>query len=292
MKPFTEILKRHSLVFGLALMFLLTWPFMLANAGFLPFQLPFPLSIMAGLGLTAAALIMTGLTLGRSGVIGLLKRYLIWRVNWKWYAAAFLLLPACILTGVLLNAAFTRTAIDFSGVMAHNIFGPSANLIVFVIPFFIVDLLTNGEEMGWRGYVLPRYQSRYTALVSSLFVGVIWGLWHLPLFLGHWNPVSFLVFMVKMPVEAIFYTWLYNNTRGSLLLVVLMHSASNTAGLFLPVANTASANNLGALIFQVLVEILIAIAVTLMTGPARLSRTEPKQVATETASALPYPVAA
>jgi membrane protease YdiL (CAAX protease family) len=287
MKPFVEVLKRHSLVSGIILMFLLTWPLMLANAGLLPLQLPFPLSIMAGYGLIAASLIMTALTVGKSGVIALLKRYLIWHVSWKWYAAAFLLLPACILTGVLMNAAFTRTAIDFSGVMAHNIFGQTANLPVFIVPFFLVDLLTNGEEMGWRGYVLPRFQSRYSALISSLFVGVIWGLWHLPLFLGHWNPSSYLIFMVKMPVEAIFYTWLYNNTKGSLLLVSLMHSASNTAGVFLPVANTASANNLGALMFQVAVEILIAIAVTLLTGPDRLSRSQPKQVVTESLAAVP-----
>src|SRR5512141_592870 len=147
MKPFLDVLRRHSLVSGIILMFLISWPWMLASTGFLPFALPFPLSIMGGYGLVAASLIMTGLTIGRSGVIDLLKRYLIWHVSWKWYAVAFLLFPACILSGVLLNAAFNRTAIDFSGVMAHNIFGPSANLAVYIVPFFIVDLLTNGEEM-------------------------------------------------------------------------------------------------------------------------------------------------
>lgn len=292
MKPLVEVLKRHSLIFGILLMFLLTWPLMLANAGFLPFQLPFPLSLMPGYGLIAASLIMTGVTIGRSGVVGLLKRYLIWRVGWKWYAVAFLLLPACMLAGVLLNAAVTRTSLDFSSVMAHNIFGPSANLFLFILPFFLVDLLTNGEEMGWRGYALPRFQARYSALLSSLLLGVIWGIWHLPIYLGHWNLSSFLVFMVKVPVEAIFYTWLYNNTKGSLLLVSLMHSAGNTAGAFLPLASTVSASNLGALIFQVAVEILIAIVVTLTTGPERLSRTEPKQIVTEPLSAVPAPLAA
>ena len=71
-----------------------------------------------------------------------------------------------------------------------------------------------------------------------------------------------------------------------------MHSAGNTAGAFLPLASTVSASNLGALIFQVAVEILIAIVVTLTAGPERLSRTEPKQIVTETLSAVPAPLAA
>ncbi len=278
MKTFQEILRRHSLLFGILLMFALTWPLMLAEAGYLPLTIPFPLSVMAGYGLAIAALIMTGLTIGRRGVVGLLKRYLIWRVGWRWYAAAFLLLPACILAGVLLNAAFTRSPIDFSQVMAHNIFGPSINLVVYILPFFLFDLLTNGEEMGWRGYVLPRLQLKSTALVSSLILGVIWGFWHLPIFLGHWSPVTFLLFMIKVPVEAILFTWVYNNTRGSLLLVALMHAASNTAGVFLPVANTVSSANLGALVFQVAVEIFVALTVVAASGADRLSRTQPKQI--------------
>jgi uncharacterized protein len=292
MKPFQEVLKRYSLIVGILLMFLLTWPLMLSNSGFLPIRLPFPFSIMAGYGLISAALIMTGLTIGKGGVIGLLKRYLIWRGGWRWYAVAFLLIPSCMFAGVLLNAASTQTAIDFSTVMAHNIFGPSANLVVFIIPFFILDLLTNGEEMGRRGYVLPRLQVKYTALVSSLIVGVIWGIWHIPLFLGHWISTIFLFFMLEIPAEAILLTWVYNNTKGSLLLVSLMHSVSNTAGVFLPAANTAANTNLSAFVFQVGVEVLIAIVVTLMAGPGQLSRTEPKQIVSEPLPASPSPVAA
>ena len=84
--------------------------------------------------------------------------------------------------------------------------------------------------------------------------------------------------MVKTMVDAILYTWLFNNTKGSLLLTTLFHASGNTAGVFLPIANTVIGSNLGTLVFQVVIEILAAIVVIIITGPARLSRTEPVQM--------------
>jgi len=278
MKYFTGFLKRHSLAIGVILMFLLTWPIDLANSGILPFQVPFAVYILIGYGIFIAAVVMTGLTLGKDGVITLLKRFFIWRVGWEWYLVALLLFPSAIFAGVLLNSAFTHTTIDFSTTFAHNIFGPSASLPLFMLPFLLFDFITNGEEIGWRGYVQPRLQAKYNALVSGLIVGVIWGLWHLPRFLAPGNSSPFEWFMIKNLAEAVLYAWLYNNTKGSLLLVTLFHAAGNTAGVFLPVANTVSGNNLGAEIIYIVLEILIAIVVVVIAGPARLSRTEPKQV--------------
>ena len=273
-----EFLKRHSLAIGIILMFLLTWPIDLANSGLIPIKVPFGVYLLIGYGIFAASLIMTALTLGKQGVIALLKRFLVWRVGWRWYLAALVLFPATALCGVLLDAAYRHTSLDFSTVFAHNIFGPSANLPLFVLPFLLVDIITNGEEIGWRGYVLPRLQRKYSALVSSLIVGVIWALWHLPRFLAPGNSSSFLWFLLKVPVEAVLYTWLYNNTKGSLWLAALFHSAGNTAGVFLPVATTVSGANQGALIIQIVLELLIAIGVTAAAGPERLSRTLPKQM--------------
>ena len=281
MNHFTGFLKRHSLVIGILLMFALTWPIDLANSGVLPFQFPFIVYLFLGWGFGLASVIMTGLTLGKEGVISLLKRYLHWRVSWKWYLAAMLLSPASIVGGVYINAALTGVRPDFSTVMAHKIFGESAYLPFFILPFFIVDFIANGEEIGWRGYVLPRLQAKYGALTSTLIVGVIWGFWHLPKFLSHWSAVSFLWFMMHTMAVSILYTWLYNGTRGSLLLVTLFHASSNTAGVFMPMANTVSGENMGAYIAFVLLEVVVAIIITVRTGPRRLSRTEPKQIQEE-----------
>jgi len=286
MNQTTAFLKRHSLVIGILLMFALTWPIDLANSGVLPIKFPFLVYLFLGWGFGIASVIMTGLTLGKDGVITLLKRFLIWRVGWKWYLAPFLLAPALIVGGVYLNAALTGVSPDFSTVMAYKIFGKSAYLPLFILPFFMVDFIANGEEIGWRGYVLPRLQAKYGALTSTLILGVIWGFWHLPKFLSHWNTVSFVWFMVHTMAISVVYTWLYNSTKGSLLLVTLFHAATNATGVFMPMANTVSSGNMGAYIIYILLETVAAIIIVIATGPQRLSRTESMQVLKQS-SALP-----
>jgi len=281
MKQLTELLKRHSLAIGIILMFLLTWPIDLSNSGFLPFQVSPALAIFVGYGLVFASLIMTRLTLGKEGVSALLKRFLIWRVERKWYLVAFLLMPSMQFASVLLSAIVRQTPIDFSTVYAYKIFGPSVNLVALIIPFFLFDAIANGEEIAWRGYVLPRLQTKHSALLSSLIVGVIWGLWHLPKYLSHWDTISFVFFMIAIVARAVLYTWLYNNTKGSLLLTTLFHASGNTGGILLPVATTATDGNILTSIVQLLIEGIVAIIITIRMSPARLSRTEPKQVQEE-----------
>jgi len=215
---------------------------------------------------------------GRLPRIALLKRYLMWRVGWKWYLVAFLLIPFIDLAGTSLNAAVTQTPLDFSTVLAHQIFGPSVNLLLIFFPFLLFDAIANGEEIAWRGYVLPRLQWKYSALASALLVGLVWGFWHIPKFLSHWDTIAFAWWMGDIMAKSVLLAWMYNNTKGSLLLVSLFHGSFNAAGVVLPMANTQSASNLGALIVIVLLEAIAATAVTVIAGPARLSRTEPKQI--------------
>lgn len=278
MNQITLFLKRYSLVVGIVLMFALTWPIDLAYSGMLPFQVPDGAAIFVGYGLVLGSLLMTGLTLGKGGVGTLLKRFLIWRVGWKWYLVAFLLMPSMQIASVLLIALVRQTPIDFSTVYAYKLFGPSVNLVALIVPFFLFDAIANGEEIAWRGYVLPRLQRQHSALSSSLIVGVIWGFWHLPKYLSHWDTVSFVFFMVAIVARAVLYTWLYNNTKGSLLLTTLFHASGNTGGILLPIAITATNGNLLASVVQLLIEGIAAILITVRMGSARLSRTEPKQV--------------
>ena len=278
MSTTTAFLKRHSLSMGILLMFAFTWPIDLAYAGMLPLQVPFLLYLFLGWGFVAASVLMTGLTLGKEAVISLLKRYTYWRVGLKWFLVALLLQPLLMALGVYVNAWVTGVAPDFSGIMAYQIFGESGSLWLYIVPFFLIDFIANGEEIGWRGYVLPRLQARHSAFLATLIVGFIWGLWHLPKFLSDWNAVSFAWFMGHTMAAAFLYTWVYNGTRGSLLLVTLLHASSNTAGVFLPMANTVSSQNMGAYIGYVLFEWAAALVIVLATGASNLSRTEEKQV--------------
>ena len=271
----SQFLKRHSLIAGLSLMFLFTWPIDLANSGLLPYEVPFVVSIFLGWGFIGASLIMTGITQGRNAIVNLLKRYLIWRVGWRWYAVAFLLFPAIFILSVLINAVLSQSQIDFNSVLAYEIFGPMARLPVLILPYFLFDAIANGEEIGWRGYVLPRLQTRFGALASSLILGLIWWFWHLPKFLGAESASLFGIFLVKILAEAVLYTWLYNNTRGSLLLVTIFHAAGNTAGVFLPIANTVSGSNLNVLVIAIGLEILTAAVVVKYTAAESFTHKPP-----------------
>jgi membrane protease YdiL (CAAX protease family) len=105
-----------------------------------------------------------------------------------------------------------------------------------VIPAFLQILLLSvvGEEIGWRGFALPCLQARYGPLKASLILGVIWGGWHLPLWwmAGNFHAdIPFVLFMLQSLALTILMTWLYNHTRGSLLMAHLFHTAFNlTAG--------------------------------------------------------------
>lgn len=275
MKP---LLKRHSLVIGLILMFLYTWTIDLSNSGVLPFQFPFAIYITLGWGFIFASLLMTWLTLGRDAVIALLKRFLIWRVGWTWWMIALLLSPVLQLASVFLTSWLTRVPADFSHPMIRDVVPLDAPLLALVVPWLVFEILTNGEEMGWRGYVLPRLQAKYNALIASLIVGVIWSVWHLPKFFGTGlsGERSFVWFTIAHLALAVLYTWLYNNTRGSLLLVTLFHATANTAGIFLPVSFAVP----GGIEQNILVVLYViaAFVVTIIAGAKNLSRTEEKQV--------------
>lgn len=273
-----SFLKRHSLVLGIALIFLFTWPIGLSNAGVLPFKVPLVIAAFEGWGIIFAATIMTGLTLGKADVISLLKRYLKWRVNWKWYLVALLLGPILIVSSVYIHAALTGVQPDYSTIMIYKFLGRSISLRRMIVGWFIFEIVTNGEEIGWRGYILPRLQSKHSALISSLILGVIWGLWHLPNFMVDFDIVRFGWFMVQITAQAIILTWLYNSTGGSLLLTMLYHASGNTAGMFMPMADTISSANLGAYIIFVLLLVIVAMTIVMLTGSARLSTNEPVHV--------------
>ena len=98
---------------------------------------------------------------------------------------------------------------------------------------FIGRLVVNvWEEIGWRGFALPRLQMRVNGLIASLIIGLLWGGWHLPLYVGSETgqaELPFLLLMANTVLISVVYTWLYNNTRGSLLFVTLFHALINSA---------------------------------------------------------------
>jgi membrane protease YdiL (CAAX protease family) len=89
------------------------------------------------------------------------------------------------------------------------------------------------EEPGWRGYALPRMQRNHNALWAALVLGVVWALWHLPEMVGDPGEREPIPYMFSVVAQSVLLAWIYNSTRGSLLLVILFHGAVNTSAKFL-----------------------------------------------------------
>jgi membrane protease YdiL (CAAX protease family) len=89
-----------------------------------------------------------------------------------------------------------------------------------------------GEEPGWRGFALPRLQSLHGPLLGTLILGALWGLWHLPLFLTPWNELTLfnvVAYDLTTISLAIMYTWVFNNTKGSVFMAILLHASFNAS---------------------------------------------------------------
>ena len=143
-----------------------------------------------------------------------------------------------------------------------------------------------GEEFGWRGFALPRLQARYNALVSSLIIGLLWGIWHIPLFFiegtaqSKWQLqagliAAILVYVVFCMAWSIQYTWVFNNTKGSVLLAAVMHGAGNAwIGGYIDVYR----GHYGGILAFTAMSLIVSIIIVMMAGPKNLSRTNERNL--------------
>lgn len=220
---------RHPVVAFYALAFLLSWlgwvPQTLHARGQFPFESPL-LGLLGGVGPTLAAVFVL-LSIGdKNGIQGLFAALFRARASWVWYAFAFGFWP--VVTAAVL------ALMTFSGQPTQQV-GQSVWMSLF--PVFLGMLISNvWEEIGWRGFALPRLQGALTDLDIALRMGILWELWHLPLTLNPASPMSQLpwygrvVFSLSLTV---IYTWLYRNTQRSLFFVSVFHAMSNTAAFLL-----------------------------------------------------------
>ena len=126
------------------------------------------------------------------------------------------------------------------------------------------------EEFGWRGYALDRLQNRFNALLSSVILGLIWGLWHLPLFGLEGSiqqNVPIWAFVLGTVLFSVILTWLYNNTGGSILAVILLHTTGNLAHYIFPAMATTWGGP-----YSLLLNLLVAGLIVLLWGPRRMVR--------------------
>jgi len=204
----------------------LAWaPYILNSRDLIEFPVPALLPFLGPLGTFGpmfAALFLTFKKEGKTGLSAFLKRAFNFGFNKVWLLVAIILWPA--LQGIAMFLA-----INHGDSKAPEILLFSQPLLL-ILPLLRTLTLGGplGEEMGWRGYALDRLQSRFNALVSSLFLGVIWAVWHLPIhFAAEGRGMPFPLFFLIVVSQSPIYTWLYNNSKGSLIPVIAFHTFQN-----------------------------------------------------------------
>ena len=153
-----------------------------------------------------------------------------------YYLIALFLPPAIYWLGALLSENLGQTAYFYpsplSGWDAVKVLS-----LTFLFQFFYGNVL--GEEVGWRGFALPRLQTRFNPLLASLFIAAIWFSWHLPLMMGDPDEIPFLYEVLSFIPTSILLTWIYNRTGGSILAVGIAHVMGNISGrLLFPITDS------------------------------------------------------
>lgn len=267
--------RRHPLAAFFALAFALSWlgwaPLVAHAVGLLATR-PSPYwHLLGSLGPLLGGCIMGGVVDGVAGVRDLLRRVAQWRTGVGWWLAA-LLAP-------LLLYAFATMILRLvtGGWPAFAQFGRSREYPALpLLAYWLANVVFYGfgEEVGWRGFALPRLQHGRSALAATALFSLLWAAWHVPLFtfaggLAQLGLTGAIGWYFSLLTGAILLTWLYNSTEGSLLLVAVFHGTIDIV-FNSPVAPEL-ANVLGALVT------IWGIAVLALAGPRHLARGRRKQ---------------
>ena len=236
----------------------------------LTFSSRIPIVVGIGIELTAyaptlAALVTVGLMTTGGGIGRLLRPVIRWRVGTHWYLIALIGPSLLFLVGDVIRLVI-GAALPGSWLAI-----PGAAALAFLVGALIAGSF--GEEVGWRGFGQPQLQQKYGAFWAAVVVGLIWSLWHLwpaaapgGLSTTTWSEAS-LTF-IRLISTSIVYAWLFNSTRGSLLIVMLAHAGHNLAVRFVPLAGSVQHGD--PIVTGLYV--LAAVVVLVSTGSRWLSR--------------------
>jgi len=210
------LIKRYQFAIFLLLAVLLSWlPWYMTGKGFLVF------------GPSIAGILVIALVRGKEGLQRITQEMLRWRVKPKWWGISLFVSAFILLISMGINTSFGGESSPLTFIRKEW----------YLLPvFFIITILGGplGEEFGWRGFALPYLQKRLNPLFSSVLLGTIWGLWHLPLFFQEGTlhtQIGFKLLPLYILGEiglSILITWIYNKTDKSLLVgAIILHNADN-----------------------------------------------------------------
>jgi membrane protease YdiL (CAAX protease family) len=228
------------------------------------------LVLLAAVGPMVTGIAFTYLTRDKEGRRDYWKRVIGFkRIPTRWYLVIFLFVPILNGLAALLDVLSGGTGAAWGEAALNFLPNPSSILlsVVFATLFPFI------EELGWRGYVLDRLQQKHTALVSSLILGIVWSLWHLPTFfvrgsyqagLGIGTPAFWWFFAGIVPLNFAF-TWIYNNTDRSTLAVIIFHAMVNFTGELIALTERADT-------FSIALWFVAAIGIAVVWGAKTFTR--------------------
>jgi len=243
--PEGKAAKPGSLLIFISLTFVATWATWLAawalsrggTSGYPPAGVGMVLFYLGVFAPGIVAVLLTSWTEGPTGVRGLLSRLIQWHVGLRWYVFALAYMAAIKLTAAIIHRLVTGAWPGFgSEPFAFMLAAIAASMLFFG---------QAGEELGWRGYALPRLAARIGLGAASVVLGVIWAAWHLPLFFIpgiETTGQSFTLYALGVAALSVAISWLYANTNGSLFMTMLMHSAINNTKDIVPTGARPPAN--------------------------------------------------
>jgi membrane protease YdiL (CAAX protease family) len=221
-------IKRHPVAayYGVTIVF--TWaiqlPLVAVKQGWIDVPIPLWLHYLASFGPTASALVVTAWTTGKRGLTQLWSDVTRWRVGWVW--GLFSVLSPVVAFGLSMPIVYlfkgTWPDLRLLGAVSYL-----PRLGLAVLPLWLLTF-GFGEEIGWRGFALPRLQKTMSVTRATLVLGLMWVLWHAPAFFYHetyqgMGWITLLGFVFGVLCGAVLLTWLYNGTRGSVLMAALWH---------------------------------------------------------------------
>jgi membrane protease YdiL (CAAX protease family) len=226
--------------------------------------------LLGVIGPMVMGICFTYLTRDREGRRDYWKRIIDFkRIPAAWFLVIFLFVPILNILAALLDVISAGSGATW-GEAARNVFSDPLSILPSILFASLIPFL---EEMGWRGYVLDRLQEKESALISSLILGLVWSLWHLPLFFvpGSYQAnlgvgtLAFWLFMIGIVPLNLPFTWIYNNTGRSTLAVILFHSMVNFTGELLALTERADT-------YSILLWFVAAIGITVIWGARTLMR--------------------
>jgi len=266
------VLKRLQLPLFFLMAFIISWAIWIPQAAATLGICKSAISIESALNLIAvwgpglAAIILSVLAKSKEGAKKLFRPIKYWRVGIHWYIFVLFYPISKWLVAYIIDTLLGQSyKLGSSPILSF--FNLPEQAIMIPIAVVSTFLNTLGEEVGWRGFALPKLQVKYTAFVSTIIIGLFWGFWHIPMWIAQgYMDLSLLHIITKtlsiVPL-AIIFTWVYNSTKGSLLLVWLFHASITITGYFAPSLPTTT---------EEILSWVVAIIIVIVAGLTHLSR--------------------